>query len=286
MIRFLLMRLLDVVLYIYGGKHNDTTSDIPDGDQESTTNQLAELRDSEYSESGRGSERPPRAGDLERERDSAPTSDASEVVVVSKSPFNGRLFGIVKSNELGLHYWTRLDKNCRARDQKITQIVVHTTGGNGGAEQVIRTLKNRDLGIHYIIADGSAFQCADPEHTVTPHAGAVNGYSIGIEVRNPLTAALPSAERGKRADVVHGKKIKTTNVYSEDLLALCFLVNHLCDQYEIPKFVLDSDTDHPSHLAYHGVLAHYNITRKKIDPGRRLMDDLSFFLASIQDWAL
>ena len=60
-------------------------------------------------------------------------------------------FRVVRSDSLGLHYWVPGQKGCRNRNRPVTQIVVHTTGGEGKHDRVINTLKKRGLSIHYIV---------------------------------------------------------------------------------------------------------------------------------------
>lgn len=155
-------------------------------------------------------------------------------------------------------------KGCRARTQGVDQIVVHTTGGVGDAKQIHRTLSNRGLSIHYIVADGQVVQCADPASTVTYHAGNANGRSIGIEIRNPLTGS----NRGwaDLTDTLHGRRMTLKECHAADLFQTALLLRALTAEFCIPRNFLDTPGVFAGAVDFNGIIGHYHLTNKKIDP--------------------
>lgn len=176
---------------------------------------------------------------------------------------------LVQCAELGLQPWAPPMKGCRARTQSVDQIVVHTTGGVGDAKQIHRTLSNRGLSIHYIVANGQIVQCADPESTVTYHAGVANGRSIGIEIRNPLTGI----NRGwaDYTEALHGRRMKLKECHAEDLFQTALLLRALTDEFCIPHNFLDTPGVFEGAEDFRGIIGHYHLTKKKLDPAPRNM---------------
>ena len=180
-------------------------------------------------------------------------------------------------------WWALGDVGVRARTEQVRAVVVHHTGGEGGAEQVCRTLRARRLSVHYVIDyDGAVTQHADHD-VVTYHAGQANGWTIGVEVVNrarpPATTAHP---REAYRDVVHGResaRLRFTPAQVEACRALC---RRVCAEYGLPFDVpkdpsgaLITTTLAPQVLAtYRGVLGHYHVTSRKIDPVPHLLRDI------------
>lgn len=175
------------------------------------------------------------------------------------------------------------DPGCRKRTASVTCIVLHWTGGEGGHEQIHRTLATRRLSIHFTIAqDGSVMQHADPVGTVCSHAGGtMNGRSVGIEITN---AGFPPAHekwpRQKLPARIHGRQIMTLGFYAAQTAAALALTKHLCALFGLP-FAVPRTADgavvgdvmpRDARLLWRGVLGHLQISAEKADPGIALLD--------------
>lgn len=79
--------------------------------------------------------------------------------------------------------------------KSVTELVVHETCDDVGAQDTLATLRKRGLSVALIVdAFGNVTQHADLLTDVTQHGGQHNGPSIGIEVDNPY---YPSWNRRK-----------------------------------------------------------------------------------------
>ena len=81
----------------------------------------------------------------------------------------------------GLHRFQNLP-----RRGSVTEVILHETV-NTSAEATVRTLRQRNLGVHFVLGeDGAVYQHGDLQKDLLYHAEAHNGYSVGIEVVNPF----------------------------------------------------------------------------------------------------
>jgi hypothetical protein len=189
--------------------------------------------------------------------------------------------GDIKRAAGGTCWWKLPSKHLRTRRDEIRAIVLHHTAGEGNGTAVFNTLVKRGLSVHFTIdANGRVIQHADV-HDVTFHAGDANGWSVGIEVVNRgIPPELPRAKRDIITQTVHGKKRPMLAFYPEQIIATRYLVHDLCSLLQLPVSVpLTSDgvmwtTVLPSAVlaAHRGVLGHFHLTAKKIDPVPHLLE--------------
>lgn len=185
----------------------------------------------------------------------------------------------------------------RLRRHAITQIVIHTTGGEGDVEQFRETLRRRHVGAHFFVDRwGTVWQLADPLELVTFHAGFVNPWSIGIEVacylfRWPARARWSLAEtpmRGRDREIyegrVAGRRYFLADLHSVQTQAVCLLVDALLQELpDVAKTVpLDPDGTLRTRRftkaearSYSGILGHLHVPKStKLDPGTRPLEVL------------
>jgi len=179
----------------------------------------------------------------------------------------------------------------------IRQIVLHHTGGDGdGAARVYNTLFNdRRLSVHFVVDDdGRVFQFLDVVEKAW-HAGKVNEVSVGIECNLfPLVDRKPNYYSGPRNDrtnnvphevgrfEVHGKTYDAFVMPSKQVdsaARVCAGVwAGLYQQTGRPRFATAPLFPHDevtgeiprtnvSDVRGHvGMLGHYHVTARKIDP--------------------
>lgn len=189
-------------------------------------------------------------------------------------------------------------------------VVFHWTGGEGNAAQVFKTLRSREtrdgrgLSCHlYIDYNGVITQYCDLD-TITRHASAVNGRSIGIEMQNrafPFRDAALEAKADKRASrgvfrqTILGREHGVLGFSAAQLDAVRAIGHLLCDAFEIPKLVpgdrakVDAAREDqedgfiltdpfPQHAVstFRGVCGHYHVHMKhqKLDPGTQPFEEL------------
>lgn len=186
-------------------------------------------------------------------------------------------------------WWSLGDVGVRARTEPVRAVVLHHTGGERDAAGVCRTLRRKRLSIHYVVDyDGTVTQHADHD-VVTMHAGAANGWTIGIEVVNRAAPLWPAfRERRQRPrlayqDTVHGRRRTMLRFTAPQVDACRLLCARLCAEYGLPLDVprsvytgeLITDALPPSVLSwYRGILGHFHVTRKKWDPVPHLLRDV------------
>lgn len=172
----------------------------------------------------------------------------------------------------------------RPRKDELSLVVVHFNAGGGSAAKMYNVLRGRYLSCHYHVAStGEVTQYAD-EELVTLHAGAVNGRSIGIECqsRGVLLGRAPRKGELYYQDTLHGKQRNDWVAFAEpQRAALAELVLGICQRHGIPPRIPMLDCNHAIRgvcegwETYAGVLGHYMITAKKMDPGPRELDLLA-----------
>lgn len=156
-----------------------------------------------------------------------------------------------------------------------SQIVVHWTGGLRDAVGIAATLRRRKLGVHFTIAKGKIYQWAELDDIVY-HASGVNDIAIGIEIRNPAWGPL-SLGWDKLYDVIHGRKKLVAQFKDDDVEALMWLLEYICERTGIPRRVPKDLSGNIVSTRLHkprdfvGVLGHYHVSVKKFDPGTHIM---------------
>lgn len=159
-------------------------------------------------------------------------------------------------------------------------VALHWTGGEGDGRQVHRVLRERHLSVQFCIEhDGTIYQYTDANARCM-HAGLANGWSVGIEISNRANGQ-PHAKwtRSTYLEEVHDKTFRCSRFYAEQIEASIALTKALCRAYGLP---FDVPRDSAGELvtttlgtrelaAYRGVLGHYHVTRRKVDPGTELL---------------
>jgi N-acetyl-anhydromuramyl-L-alanine amidase AmpD len=159
-----------------------------------------------------------------------------------------------------------------ARRTETRAVVLHWTGGSGLAPQVFRTLQQRKLSVHFCVEpSGRVVQYADASLRCA-HAGAANGWSIGVEIVNPASPAKTTGQR-QVAETIHGKRVRYGAFTDAQLAATLDLTEALCRAYGLPLSAPSATTAlSPSELrTVRGVLGHLHITRAKLDPGLEVL---------------
>lgn len=210
---------------------------------------------------------------------------------------------IVDGREDGT-WWDCTDKENTAgrRTEPIRYGVLHHQAGEGKAKQTYNVLNKREkpnspgefyyLSVHFEIDQyGVITQMADLD-TVCHQAGGVNNESWGVEIAS-IGCGDPSNvyPREKYTDTVNGVTrhdfLKFYRAQIESALRLCFFVNTLLGlPLVIPadasgvravRSVLPKDQLEK----FKGILGHYMLTEKKIDPSPHLLDELIGKFASM-----
>lgn len=155
--------------------------------------------------------------------------------------------------------------------------VLHWTGGEGTYRAVARTLRARKLGIPFFVDyHGRLFQFSDPATTVSPHAGAVNGYCWGVEVQNRGIAKGEYPQRRYASQRIHGHRYQVAAFSAaqvETVVALCEAMAMLCKHpRQVPGHLnLLPEAERP---CFRGVLGHLHVSPRKTDPGEQLFTAL------------
>ena len=167
--------------------------------------------------------------------------------------------------------------NKRRRFVEPDLIVLHWTGGEGGAASVWNTLENRKLSVHYLIdANGEVYFYLDPSRWVAYHCGQYNERSIGIEITN-RGWPTKNSPRDLVKGLIRGKWIDYLDFFPEQKDSLFTLLELLCGVHRIPKkTLLATHTVSPVILAgFSGICGHYQLSRMKVDPGPRLLQEVA-----------
>jgi N-acetyl-anhydromuramyl-L-alanine amidase AmpD len=156
-------------------------------------------------------------------------------------------------------------------------VALHWTGGEGGGEQVYRVLRERGLSVQFFIdQEGHIWQYADASVRCA-HIGTANGYTIGIEIANRANGKPhPKWPREAYEERVHGKSFQCSAFYPAQVAAATELTQTLCRAYGLPYETPASDTELSAAelKTVRGVLAHFHVTRRKVDCGTRLLREM------------
>ena len=163
---------------------------------------------------------------------------------------------------------------CRPRVDPVRCIVLHWTGGEGPIEQVKETLRLRGCSYHYVLdQNGWIYNLVSTEY-VAYHAGKWNEGSIGVSL---VSKGVGKSIREKYSCVIRHKRYEMLEFYPLQTSACIGLVKRICAQYHIPSEFHQCDGRMCTDLApegFRGILGHYQVSKKKIDPGPRLLEDL------------
>lgn len=189
---------------------------------------------------------------------------------------------ITKSSPKGC-FWRQGSKGTRHRRSPITAIVLHHTAGEGKADAIYRTLVRRELSVHFTIdRDGRIVQHADLSLCCF-HAGKVNDFTVGIEIANKgVYPAIEGKPREFYRDQVRGVPRKFLKFTDAQVASTKSIVKDLCELLEIPyRFPVGTDGKVSRNtLPYHdykgwrGLLGHFHVSSKKVDPSPHLLDEL------------
>ena len=170
-----------------------------------------------------------------------------------------------------------------------TQIVLHYDAA-GTSERCHRVLQKRGLSAHFLLdRDGTVYQTVDVEARAW-HASEANSRSVGIEIANlgaygdaaelDRVARLTGLPNGPKVDgVIQGQRLHQVPFTDEQYEALARLCGALCRSLSIPATApsargITGDPTRP------GILGHYHLTRRKVDPGPAF--DWDRFLAAVR----
>jgi hypothetical protein len=209
-------------------------------------------------------------------------------------------FNVVTWHESGLLF-TAKKGGTRPRVQPVFSIVQHTSGGETKPQDFFRNISSRPTkdkrgySSHFYTAvepktlRPTVYQMA-PCSVITRHAGIMNKVSVGNEIQCRLIEkeAWPTRwktdfPRGSYAAKIHGRDRSLLMLTADQLEIAVQLTFALCEALEIPlkipgttigknRTIYDTVIDKPD--AYRGVLAHYNCSAGKIDPGTQLFEEL------------
>jgi N-acetyl-anhydromuramyl-L-alanine amidase AmpD len=180
-------------------------------------------------------------------------------------------------------FWPMGHRDVRARTEPVRAILLHHTAGENPGAGIFRTLVKRKLSVHFTIdAEGTIIQHADVDH-VTEHGGAANGYTVGIEIENRgVPPNFPHDNRKVYAHMMHRRNREFLAFYPRQVLATYSLCKSLCSLLSLPfDFPYDErgytryETLDPKSLAaFSGILGHFHVERRKIDPSPHLFHDM------------
>jgi hypothetical protein len=187
----------------------------------------------------------------------------------------------------------------KKRREEINLGVFHWTGSENSIETMVNTLRKRKLGVEFAISPfGSLYQFCDMMEVNTADAGIANSRSWGVEIvnagtrrastlwREPRYRKPPMGPRQGYDTVIHGRKVRCWDFYVQQKLtafALNKLISDALETYppsvHVDPQVLDikAKGESAGHIVQ-GAVGHYNISRKKLDPGTRFMHELKQFM--------
>lgn len=195
-------------------------------------------------------------------------------------------------NEHGMKF--SIGKGARKRTQKVKNITLHWTAGEGDGRKVFNILNQRKLGIGFHIdPKGIVFQFADPLELATFGQGKINDFSEGIEISNYAFGTILDSKRPIHEQILKGRKIKVADFYDVQMHSMVALVTSLCNALDIPKVIPGKDGKFLANILtdkqmkeYSGVNGHINIPGStKVDPGTQPFDVLlkaGFLIKEIQ----
>jgi len=181
----------------------------------------------------------------------------------------------------------------KKRKKPIDLGVFHWTGSENAVEIMVKTLRKRKLGVEFAISPmGSLYQFCDPVEVDTADAGIANSRSWGVEIvnagirrwktawREPRYRKVKMGPREKYDTRLHGRKLRCWDFYPVQTATACALNRVLACVIESYPIDVCTEPGVVSLDEVKGAIGHYNVTRKKLDPGTKLMETLAEFMAS------
>jgi len=165
--------------------------------------------------------------------------------------------------------WFRPPSGCRIRTEKLAQVILHWTGGEGSALSVFRTLEARHLGVHYVVdAGGLVWQMCDETHAAY-HAGGGNERSIGIEI---VYSGI-GATKGRKQYAA--RRLLISDYSDRQNAAVIGLVEDIVARHGLPRRVPVTFAGVlPGVERWGGVCGHLHWSARKTDPGPRIFERL------------
>jgi len=181
-------------------------------------------------------------------------------------------------------------EGARPRRRRIDLLVGHWTGSERGPERVFKTLRARSLGVEFCIgASGDVWQFADPAITDTFDAGIANRRSAGVEIvsygfrrkqDDVPTAALAREHEWRRINRERQLFAKFYPAQLASFLALAVALSAAIPTLplQIPRNAWGKPlarTMSKRELAqFSGILGHFHVSRRKLDPGLHIFEYL------------
>lgn len=146
-------------------------------------------------------------------------------------------------------------------------IVLHWTGGEGGAAQVYRTLRERSLSVHFVIDQlGVITQHCDAD-AFAAHAKGMNDRSVGVEIVNRADAnPRGTPPRTLLRERINGRDVTYTAYLPAQVRAAIMLCLALCEAYglpfDVPRIapggdVIARSATEPEFQAFRGIVGHF-----------------------------
>jgi N-acetyl-anhydromuramyl-L-alanine amidase AmpD len=157
--------------------------------------------------------------------------------------------------------------------EKVTQVILHWTGGEGSALRVFQALDARHLGVHYVVDSGGlVWQMCDEEHAAY-HAGGGNERSIGVEIVCSGIGVVKG--RKQYAATCHGRRLVVSDYYDRQNAAVIGLVESIVARHGLPRRVpMTFAGVLPGVERWEGVCGHLHWSARKTDPGPRIFERL------------
>lgn len=179
----------------------------------------------------------------------------------------------------------------KRRRVDITLGVIHWTGSENAVETMFRVLNKRKLGVEYCISPyGSLYQFCDMMEVDTADAGAANKISWGVEVvnagirrasnlwREPRYRKVKMGPRHPYDTVIHGRKLCAWDFYPAQTATLCALNRLIADVVPTYGEAVCTSPGVIDWASFNGAVGHYNLTKRKLDPGTEPMKNLDHFM--------
>lgn len=191
------------------------------------------------------------------------------------------------------------DTTARVRKEIIYQVVLHHDV-TFNAVTTEKILQGRGYSTHFIVdgdREGTIYQCHNPTTKVTFHAGVTNARSIGIDLNNPVELQYAKRDaqlRGRKRPIiktkVHDREFEMLGYFESQYTSLNSLLQLIVDHIKIEERFPTGPEDRPfmrnndvayfstirNPISYRGIIGHYHITKRKIDPGTLEWDKLYF----------
>lgn len=203
---------------------------------------------------------------------------------------------VIDWNEHGMEF--RPGKGARQRTREPDLFVTHWTGAENPASTLYNSLSNHKikdketgkmrpspLGIEfYIDPDATVYQFADPAHVDTFDAGDYNPRSIGCEIASFGHKVPKGKKRKTTSQEINGKKYDIAPFTPEQMHAFVFLLAAMLRWFPTIPMRLPRDatgtiirrTLSTEELSgYSGVVGHFHLTARKVDPGLEPFEVLS-----------